>query len=164
MIMPHRHQSCSTCLRVLGLIAIVLVDACAPHRNAVNDGRAPVALSAVSAPRATTLWGYVYKVSGKDTVPARKATVWTDPPSDQVFTDSLGYWEIRDGVVDSRYRVMAKTDGITGRTSLLDVVVGKTVKASVLIGIEETPWPPTLSLDDKAVTIRKGPKGTRCCD
>ena len=82
----------------------------------------------------------------------------------QVFTDSLGYWEIRDGVVDSRYRVMAKTDGVTGRTSPLDVIAGKTVKASVLIGVEETPWPPTLSLDDKAVTVRKGPKGTRCCD
>ncbi len=149
---------------VMGLIGIALLQACAPHRTAVNDGRAPVSLNAVAAPRATTLWGYVYKVTGKDTVPARKATVWTDPPSDQVFTDSLGYWEIRDGVVDSRYRVMAKTDGVTGRTSPLDVIAGKTVKASVLIGVEETPWPPTLSLDDKAVTVRKGPKGTRCCD
>lgn len=147
-----------------GLILMALLQACAPHHTAVDGGRAPVSLNASAALRATTLWGYVYKVTGKDTVAARKATVWTDPPSDQVFTDSLGYWEIRDGVVDSRYRVMAKTDGVTGRTSPLDVITGKAVKASVLIGVEETPWPPTLSLDDKAVTIRKGPKGTRCCD
>lgn len=136
--------------------------ACAPARTPVNAAPS-VSSASPTAARSTTLWGYVYRISGSDTLPARRATVWTDPPSDQVFTDSLGYWEIRDGVVDNRYRVLAKTDGVTGRTSQLEVATGKSVKASVLIGVEETPWPPSLSLDDKAITIRKGPKGTRCC-
>ncbi|MCC6243142.1 MAG: hypothetical protein IT353_09890 [Gemmatimonadaceae bacterium] len=150
---------------VLGTMGILLLAvSCAPRRTPVNAVALKATPTDADAARATTLWGYVYKVTGKDTVPVRSATVWTDPPSDQVFTDSLGYWEIRDGVVDSRYRVLAKTEGVTGRTAQLAVTPGKSVKASVLVGVEETPWPPTLSLDDKAITLRKGPKGTRCCE
>lgn len=144
--------------------AVLTMVSCAPRRTPVNATALKVNTADTDAARATTLWGYVYKVTGKDTVPVRSATVWTDPPSDQVFTDSLGYWEIRDGVVDARYRVLAKTEGVTGRTAQLAVTPGKSVKASVLVGVEETPWPPTLSLDDKAITLRKGPKGTRCCE
>lgn len=146
---------------MLGLV--LAATACAPHRPN-GSGAATTPTAAPSSVRSTALWGYVYKVSGTDTIPARAATVWTDPPSDQVFTDSTGYWEIRDGLVDSRYRVLAKSDGVNGRTTPLDISMGKKVKASVLIGVEETTWPPSLSLDDKALTIRKGPKGTRCCD
>lgn len=146
------------CVLVLGGVSA----ACSGGgRIASGSGASPAAAS--KGGKATSLWGYVFNVNGSNKTPAIRATVWTDPPSDQVFTDSTGYWEIRDGLVDNKYRVLAKSGGTTGRTSAIDVPSGTAVQAEVQIGIEETPWPPTLSAEDKAVPIRKGPKGTRCC-
>jgi hypothetical protein len=147
-------------MRLIVLAATIVTAAChgggSAKAGADPDPR-------VAGRASTTLYGYVFKLSGSKKQPAARATVWTDPPSDQVFTDSTGYWEIRDGVVDSRYRILAKADGVTGKSAMLDVKPGSSVQAEVQIGLEETPWPPTLSVDDKGVAIRKGPKGIRCC-
>jgi len=109
------------------------------------------------------LYGYVFNVNGTARAPAVRATVWTDPPSDQVLTDSSGFFEIVDGLVDKRYRVLAKASGATGRTVEIDVPSGTAVKAEVQIGIEETPWPPALSIPDKEKKPSSGPRKVRCC-
>ncbi len=115
----------------------------------------------------TSLYGFVYKVVGKDTVPVSGAIVSTDPLSDKVLTGPDGYWSINNYVTDSRYRVLAKADGLTGQTVPIDVKPGASVRAIVLIGVGlvETAWPPASSLIDKADQIRSGLNGkVRCCE
>ena len=113
--------------------------------------------ASVKAVKSSGLWGYVYKVAGKDTVPAANALVSTDPASDKVLTDSTGYWEIQNYVTESRYRVLAKVEGTSGQTQQFDVARGANVKAIVLIGVEETAWPPSTKLLEKAPANRPGP-------
>ena len=111
------------------------------------------------------LWGYVLRADKGDTVPAARAKVWTDPPSNAVVTDSLGKWSIDEGLVPGQYRVLAEIDGVSGGTQRVAAKLGTELKVIVLIGAEETAWPPSVVFD---VFLPKQPKSgkgpVRCCE
>jgi len=103
------------------------------------------------------MWGYVYAVNERnDTVKVKLAEVYTEPASDLVKTDTLGYWEIKEGIVESKYRVLAKFDGVNGRTGVIPLRLGEATKIDVIMGATETSWPPTIKPDNKGVFIPGG--------
>ncbi|MBK8056869.1 MAG: carboxypeptidase regulatory-like domain-containing protein [Gemmatimonadetes bacterium] len=109
------------------------------------------------------------RVSGKDTVLVAGAKVWTDPFTQDAVSDSGGYFSIREGIVPGQYRVLAELEGVKGRTQRLGFALGQSAtRVVVLLGAEETEWPPPGRLEQKLPTSTKGTGGTRgvrtCCN
>lgn len=138
--------------------ASVFVAGCASAKNEVEVGGG----SAGAAK--TSMWGYVYAVNDRnDTVKVFDAQVRTEPVSDVVYTDSLGYWEIKEGVAETKYRFLAQTrekDGgplpVTGQTDIISIEPGKPTKVDVILGAKQTAWPPTIKPDNKGVHLTGG--------
>ena len=108
------------------------------------------------------LWGYVVKVDKGDTVRVSQAKVWTNPPSIAVMTDSAGYWRINDGLVPGDYRVLAEIEGgIKGQTTKVPVELGKWLRVVVILGAEESAWPPAVAYDHVNFKPTVGPGGAQ---
>jgi len=102
-----------------------------------------------------------------DTSLAQGAKVWTDPPSDNVVSDTGGFWTIKEGLVPGQYRVLAEVDGVSGRTQRIGLAAGVgSLRVVVMIGDEETTWPPPEGLTRKLPVSTLGPGKNRpgCCN
>ena len=91
----------------------------------------------------TAFNGRVLRVQGKDTVAVANAKVWTAPFSADTRTDSTGYFEIKTGLVPGDYSVYAEEQGVKGEVKSAAAVLNKYTEVFVLLGVEETAWPPS---------------------
>jgi len=114
------------------------------------------------------LFGYVLKVSGKDTVRAFGARVWTAPETDRVIADQTGYWEISAGLVPGTYTVHAELEGIAGRAMGVRFPATRDgpnqpldSRVVVVLGVERTEWPPPGELTRRLPRPTVGPARVR---
>jgi hypothetical protein len=95
------------------------------------------------------------RVLNADKTPAVKAKVWTVPDSRVVDTDSLGNFEIREGLVPGEYVVHAELQDVQGLTRKVPTRLRKRTDVVVFLGGGETTFSPM----DWDSTTAKGSKG-----
>lgn len=126
-------------------------------------------VTAVAEPESETrLMGKVIRREGGKEVPVEGASIWTEPVSDDVVTKEDGSWEIRAFLAGRMYRVYAKVNesGETGRTKLIEAKVNATVdRILIILGDDESPWPPDAAYDKLFPKRERQPGGVRvgCC-
>jgi hypothetical protein len=102
-----------------------------------------------------------------DTIAVRNAHIWTVPASDEATTDSTGAWTIGAGLSQRQYRVYAQFEDLKGRTAPILAKVAQTIDGIVvMLGAEETSFPPPLAFDRILPKAPRGPtimRGT-CCE
>lgn len=118
----------------------------------------PVADTRTTTGSETTLSGYVVRLSKTDTIRVGRAAVWTVPASEGVFSDSSGAWTISNGLSQRQYRVWASSEDLKGKTALIPARVSKTVDGIVImLGADETAWPPDNAFQRIAPPANRGP-------
>jgi hypothetical protein len=86
--------------------------------------------------------GYVYQRSGEQFVPVVNARVWTQPFSDDVVTDSAGYFSIRRGLVPGSYTVFAEARGQKSQQTRVRAALGETTGLRIDISVASVVWRP----------------------
>jgi len=89
------------------------------------------------------------------------AQVWTEPQSLAIEADADGYWEITAELTPRTYDVRAELDGVEGRTPRVRAQLGQSSKVVIVLGQEETEWPPPTVFERFLPKITKGPKRNR---
>ena len=97
------------------------------------------------------------RVENKDTVGVANAKVWTAPFSADVTTDSTGFFTIRTGLVPGEYTVFAEVQGVKGEARRVAAKLSKSEEVFVMLGVEETAWPPSSVFDKYTPKLTKGP-------
>jgi hypothetical protein len=110
---------------------------------------------------APEFYGRVVRVQDTDTVPVANAKVWTAPFSADVTTDSTGYFSIRTGLVPGDYTVFAELQGVKGEAKSVPAKLGKSEEVFVMLGADETAWPPSQAFDKLRPKLTKGPGAMR---
>lgn len=117
---------------------------------------------------ATKLTGYVVRLKQRDdgkidTLYVEKAAVETEPFSDQAHTDAKGSFTLFRGVVQRSYRVKATSDDLNGRSALVSAVLGRDQGEAifVVLGSDETPWPPPIALVEQEKKRNRIPSDVR---
>lgn len=128
-------------------------------------GAAPPPEAEPSPVPETSLFGHVVRAgkAGTDPVPVAGAAVWTVPASDQVHSDSTGAWTINAGLAQRQYRVYASIEDLEGHTSLVAAKINQAVSVVVILGADETAWPPDTLFQRLFPVGNRGPAKVRCC-
>jgi hypothetical protein len=132
------------------LLALVL--------SGCTGGREGSGSRSAGADASPKLWGYVLNADSSKAVNAR---VWTEPASVVVAADSQGYWSIDVGLVPGRYEVRAEMDGVQGRVRRVETRLRESHKVIILLGEQETAWPPPATFDRHLPTGSLGPGRVR---
>ena len=111
------------------------------------------------------LFGYVYN---PDSTAAAGANVFTQPQSDLVVSDSVGYWVIERGLVPDVYEIIATLGGQEGKTQVAAQMGQELGPISILIGTELVSDPVALlGLDATTRPNRRAGRRGRartCCE
>ena len=169
---PRARVAASRRARLYAALACIVssVFAACSSGGGGNAGRSVTLAADPTTGPETTLTGFVMQVrkvgARTDTTKVVRAQVWTVPASDEVFSDSVGMWTINAGLSQRQYRIWAKFEDLEGHTSPIPARVNKMVDGIVVVlGADETTWPPDTLLYQKAVVRgNTGPGKTRCCD
>lgn len=145
LIAPHGDRRPSVIARAMfALLVTVMAAGC------FHSGRKP----RVTAPE---FYGHVVRILDKDTIAVADAKVWTAPFSQDVSTDSSGYFSIGSGLVPGGYKVFAEFRGIKGQTETVPAELGKSIEVFIMLGEEATAWPPSSAFDKRFPKQTKGP-------
>ena len=126
---------------------------------------APGPSASASSGSETTLTGYVLRLNKADTIRVSRAAVWTVPASDEVLSDSTGAWTINAGLSQRQYRVWASSEDVKGHTAPIPAKVSQTVDGIVvMLGADETAWPPDILFQKLVPKANRGPGQVRCCN
>lgn len=126
---------------------------------------APGPSASASSGSETTLTGYVLRLNKADTIRVSRAAVWTVPASDEVLSDSTGAWTISAGLSQRQYRVWASSEDVKGHTAPIPAKISQTVDGIVvMLGADETAWPPDILFQKLVPKANRGPGQVRCCD
>lgn len=126
---------------------------------------APSPRADVSSGSETTLAGYVLRLNKADTIRVSRAAVWTVPASDEVLSDTTGAWTINAGLSQRQYRVWASSEDLKGHTAPIPARVSQTVDGIVvMLGADETAWPPDTLFQKLVPKANRGPGPVRCCN
>jgi hypothetical protein len=132
------------------LLLLVTAAGCTRSRAPVDGDAAP----AESRGDGFELYGYV--LSGKDSSRVAGATIYTEPQSAVARSDSNGYWKITRGLVPGSIEVIAELDGESGKAKLSLSSAKSEEEVYILLGQEETAWPPGSVIREK-VKVLPGP-------
>jgi hypothetical protein len=144
---PH-----TVAFRLLPVYLLVAVAACAGARAPVDGDAAP----AQGEGEGFELYGYV--LSGKDSTRVAGATIYTEPQSAVARSDSNGYWKITRGLVPGNIEVIAELDGESGKAKLSLSSTKSDEEVYIVLGQEETAWPPGEVIREKVKVLPGPPK------
>ena len=158
-------------VRVRQLVVLAAVASCSRGGGGATSSGSP---RGAPSPRAeansgsgseTTLAGVVLRLNKSDTIKVARAAVWTVPASDEVLSDESGAFTISAGLSQRQYRVWASAEDLKGHTAPIPAKVSQTVDGIVvMLGADETAWPPDTLFQKMVPKANRGPGPVRCCN